>query len=244
MGVAICLVIVGLSAGLVMALVNLDSWDMEMLLQTNTNEGTHSDPLHIQKKRELELEQKHALKILPLVNDHHRLLMTLLLVNFIAAESLPLLLDGMVNPANGMMDSNINTTGCSTPVFGNVDHSTTPAFPKPLTLFLSVVCMLVFGEIIPSLVFTGTNQLEIAAFYSPLVGMLELCTGFLIVPLARLLDKFLGKDHKGRYNKAELKALVSLQIEQPGLSAFMNSSGLIQEEVRMVQGAMDLLLKR
>ena len=43
-------------------------------------------------------EQKHAAKIIPLVSQHHLLLVTLLLANAAAVESMPLCLDRISNP--------------------------------------------------------------------------------------------------------------------------------------------------
>ena len=62
--------------------------------------------------------------MLPFLQDHHLLLVTLLLVNAVANESLPLFLDSL-------------------------------GLPHFLTVGLSVIGVLVFGEIIPSAVFTG-----------------------------------------------------------------------------------------
>lgn len=43
-------------------------------------------------------EQRHAKKIIPLVSQHHLLLVTLLLANAVAVESMPLCLDRVSNP--------------------------------------------------------------------------------------------------------------------------------------------------
>ena len=86
--------------------------------------------------------------------------------------------------------------------------------PKPITIAISVFGVLVFGEILPSAIFTGPKQLEIASFFGPFVEVLETVLGILVIPIARLLDAVLGKEHKGRYNKGELKALINLQLRE------------------------------
>merc|ERR1719316_1714969 len=90
-----------------------------------------------QDKAQLRENQIAAGKVLPLLGDHHRLLVTLLLMNSIANEALPLFLDQLV--------------------------------PSWVAVLLSVSFVLIFGEIIPSAIFTGPSQLKIAAFFSPLV---------------------------------------------------------------------------
>lgn len=93
---------------------------------------------------------------------------TLLLMNAIAAESLPLALDRL-------------------------------GLPHWATIMISVLGVLIFGEILPSSIFTGPKQLEIASFFVPFVSLLQTLLGVLVIPIARLLDAVLGKEHKGRY---------------------------------------------
>lgn len=44
-------------------------------------------------------ERKHAKRIMPLIEKHHLLLVTLLLANAAAVESMPIFLDRITNPA-------------------------------------------------------------------------------------------------------------------------------------------------
>ena len=68
-------------------------------------------------------EKMLATKLYPLVKRHHWLLVTLLLLNTLANESLPLFLDEIV--------------------------------PSPLiAIIFSVTFVLIFGEIVPSAIFT------------------------------------------------------------------------------------------
>ncbi|XP_046848742.1 DUF21 domain-containing protein At4g33700-like [Xenia sp. Carnegie-2017] len=82
LGVYIALVLfAGLMSGLTMGLLSLDILSLKVLAR-----GGKPD------------EQKHAAKIIPLVSKHHLLLVTLLLSNAVAVESMPLCLDRVSNP--------------------------------------------------------------------------------------------------------------------------------------------------
>src|SRR4051812_30465997 len=79
------------AAGLTMGLMSLDSLDLLVI--------TESDPEDCKddkERAELDLEKKDATILLPLIDDHHRLLVSLLLLNSICAEALPLFLDEFV----------------------------------------------------------------------------------------------------------------------------------------------------
>merc|ERR1740121_1537740 len=129
-------------------------------------------------KLKLKDDQAAARRVLPLIQDHHRLLVTLLLMNSIANEALPLFLDKIV--------------------------------PSWLAVLLSVSLVLIFGEILPSAVFTGSEQLKIAAMFAPAVACCQFILAPVAMPIAKALDVFLGEDHKGRYNFAELRAIVGI----------------------------------
>ncbi|RHY75699.1 hypothetical protein DYB34_010636 [Aphanomyces astaci] len=82
-------------------------------------------------------------------------------------------------------------------------------------VMISVTCVLFFGEIIPSAIFTGKQQLAIAAALVPFVKLLMLLAFPIAFPIAKLLDRWLGEDHDfSRYKRKELKALVALHHKQ------------------------------
>lgn len=155
----------GLMAGLTMGLLSLDMLNMRILELEGTEE-----------------QKRHALQVLPILNKHHLLLVTLLLVNAGANEALPIFLNKLV--------------------------------PEAVSIVLSVTCVLLFGEIIPSAVFTGPNQLRIAAALSPAVRVLMMLMFPLAYPISKLLDWWIGADHDpAKYKRKELKALITLQRE-------------------------------
>ena len=70
----------GMMSGLTVGMMSLDELDLEIKL----NSGT-------------ELEKAQAKKVIPIISQHHLLLVTLLVANAAAMETLPLLLDSMFN---------------------------------------------------------------------------------------------------------------------------------------------------
>ncbi|CAH0478372.1 unnamed protein product [Peronospora belbahrii] len=92
-------------AGLTMGLLSLDMLNMRILEMEGSDD-----------------EKRHAKQVLPVLTQHHFLLVTLLIVNASANEALPIFLNKLV--------------------------------PEAVSIILSVTCVLLFGEIIPSAVFT------------------------------------------------------------------------------------------
>eukprot|EP00899_Mesostigma_viride_P007915 jgi/Mesvir1/17124/Mv07556-RA.1 len=71
----------GLMSGLTLALLSMDKMQLTILAKGGSRQT-----------------KKHAQRIIPLVNKHHLLLVTLLLANAMAAEALPIFLDRLVGP--------------------------------------------------------------------------------------------------------------------------------------------------
>ncbi|KAL3929204.1 MAG: hypothetical protein SGBAC_012318 [Bacillariaceae sp.] len=192
----LCVILGALAAGLTVGLLSLDP----LLLVIKKRAG------------ETELERQQAETLLPLVKKHHLLLVTLLLLNTVAGEALPIYLQGLLHN-----DS--------------------------LAVIVSVVLVLVFGEIIPTALFTGPNQLGIASRLAPFVKVLMFIMWPITYPIARLLDKIMhGDDDNGNdngngngggdadpsnpqtselsglgatlYNRGELAALIRVQYEE------------------------------
>jgi len=110
--------------------------------------------------------------------------------------------------------------------------------PAYLAVILSVSFVLVFGEIIPQAVFTKW-RLPIGAALCPLVWALELLTLPVSWPIAKALDGLLGEDHPTIYRRAELKELT----KQHAIDALGHGT-LTQDEVRIMQGTLDLAEKK
>eukprot|EP01029_Cantina_marsupialis_P015053 TRINITY_DN329_c1_g1_i1.p1 TRINITY_DN329_c1_g1~~TRINITY_DN329_c1_g1_i1.p1 ORF type:complete len:491 (-),score=129.51 TRINITY_DN329_c1_g1_i1:265-1737(-) len=218
---AVCVVMAALAAGLTMGLLSLDALSLKIVQETDVR-----DCQSMTERKELLEEKKLAAKVLPLVSRHHLLLVTLLLLNSIANEALPLFLDRVV--------------------------------PSWLAIIISVSFVLVFGEIIPSALFTGPNGLKISASLTWIVWMFMTLFFVLAWPISKLLDALLGVDHLGRYNRPELKALIKLHVDNqigkvsskyqsPQLSngdddedESSHDGGLSLEEANIVHGALEL----
>ena len=222
-----CILFAALAAGLTMGLVSLEPFDMKILMEAN-----EADCLTEVEREELRREKGCAEKLYPLISRHHLLLVTLLLMNSIANEALPLFLNQIVSPV--------------------------------VALVLSVTAVLVFGEILPSAIFTGPNQLAIGAAMAPLVWFFIYCFWIVAYPTSLFLDKMLGEEHKGRYNKAEFRALLNLHNEaaeedptiplgagdeekglaglraELGAKQILNRSGVAKQELRIMTGALEL----
>jgi len=88
-GVSVLLVLgAGMAAGLTMGIMSLDLMNLEILQKSGTPR-----------------EQYHATRIIPLVKEHHLLLVTLLLVNACCNEALPLFLDELMHPLQNIVVS-------------------------------------------------------------------------------------------------------------------------------------------
>ena len=167
--VAICICTAALAAGLTLGMMSIDPLFLAIKFRSGTVD-----------------EQKQASQILPLVKQHHFLLVTLLLMNSLANEALPIFLDDLV--------------------------------PDYVAVILSVTLVLFFGEIIPSAIFTGPDQMSIAASLVPIVKIVMAILAPIAYPISLLLDLALKDGHEEddgitNFNKEEIKALVRIQYE-------------------------------
>ena len=179
--VLLCVATAATAAGLTMGLLSLDPLSLEIKRRTGRME-----------------ERKWSSTLLPLLLGHskrHRLMVSLLLMNAIANEALPLFLDELLG-----------------------------GYGKYVSILVSVTLVLFFGEIVPSAFFTGPNQVEVSAKLVPLVKVVMAVLSPLAIPIAKLLDRVLhhgdeGGDieddvTEGNYmNRGELGALVRIQYE-------------------------------
>jgi hypothetical protein len=203
----VCVLCAGTAAGLTVGLLSLDITKLEIKIMTGSND-----------------EKKAAQRILPVVKQHHLLLVTLLLFNALANETLPVFLGALM--------------------------------PNYLAVIVSVTLVLIFGEILPSAFFTGSQQLITAAKFTPVVYILFALFYPISFPISKLLDYWFGEDDdNGNISRRELEALVILQGDdhkklmrsqtlRPSLddndshSAF--EEGLSAHEVQLMTGILKL----
>jgi len=158
----ICVTCAALAAGMTIGLLSLDSLKLKIKLQVGT-----------------EMEKKYAKRILPLLENHHLLLCTLLTFNAAANEALPIFLDAIV--------------------------------PSWAAVIISVTAVLICGEILPTALFTGPNQLKIAARFTPLIYMLRIVFYPISYPMAKTLDWLLGSDDDSEsYTREEISAMMHI----------------------------------
>jgi metal transporter CNNM len=166
--------LIALMSGLFLGLLTLEILDLQIIGRVSTDEK----------------EKEYAHSILPVVKDRHRLLVTLMIVNAFAYESLPLFLDNLV--------------------------------PSWVAVLLSTTAILLFGEILPSGVFMGPNQLYLGHLFIPAAKFFLWILYPIAVPLGRLLDVITDTSAEGtagaledeEYTRDELIALVQIQHER------------------------------
>ena len=216
----LCVLAAALASGLTMGLVSIEPFDMQIIMQAN-----EADCPTESEREELRREKLLAKKVYPLISRHHQLLVSLLLLNSVANEALPLFLNQIVSPV--------------------------------FAVGVSVTAVLIFGEILPSAIFTGPNQLAIGAAMAPFVWLLMSIFWVIAYPCSILLDRMLGEEHKGRYNKAEFRARLNFHNDQvdeelgqetgesfvnkaESTRQFLSRSGIAKRELTIMQGALEL----
>lgn len=159
----VCILCAGLAAGLTIGLVSVDKNELRLLAINGTD-----------------TEKLQAKKIIPLIKDHHWLLVTLFLFNAVANEALPIFLSSLV--------------------------------PEYAAIILATFSVLIFGEIIPSSIFSGPRQLEIAASLSGVVKFLMILFYIIARPIGLILDYWLGKhqEEEAPFDATDLYTLLSL----------------------------------
>jgi metal transporter CNNM len=104
-------------------------------------------------------------------------------------------------------------------LFNSLANEALPIFlgslvPNYLAVLISVVLVLICGEIVPSALFTGPSQLQIAAKLSGVVWFLLILFYPVSYPLSRMLDYFFGAEEAdSAVSRVELEALMLLQSE-------------------------------
>ena len=84
-------------------------------------------------------------------------------------------------------------------------------FPPYIAILLSVTLVLIFGEIIPSALFTGKNQISLAARFSSFTWFLLYALYPVALPVSKVLDYVFEHESDTNLSRNELEALVILQ---------------------------------
>lgn len=225
-----CIITAAMAAGLTMGLVSIDVFDLDLLLEMKPDEMHCAEAVE-----DLQDDKQYAERLRPLIAGHfwkqgcfnciperfdptnkHFLLVTLLIVNAMANEALPVFLDNVV--------------------------------PAWAAVLISVSFVLVFGEIIPSAVFTGPGGMAIASHFAGCVGCLKLFLSPVVWPISLILDRCLEHEDESIFHRGKLKALVRLQQravhrENTTAHSVAGGLGLAQDEIDMIHGSLDLHIK-
>jgi metal transporter CNNM len=166
----LCICVAGIGAGLTIGMLSIEPLSLMIKMRCGTP-----------------AEVMQAKVLLPIILKRHRLLVTLLLINSLANEALPLFLDKIV--------------------------------PSHVAILLSVTAVLIFGEILPTAIFTGPNQIPLAASMSPLVTALMAILCPIAWPIAKVLDRAMKHDNTSSgiskaYAREEISALVRIMYEE------------------------------
>ena len=172
-----CVAMGAMMAGLTLGLMSLDMFQLELLAVSGTTVK----------------EREAARAIAPLRARGNQLLVTLILMNTVANELLPLVLD-VLYPGGY------------------------------LALVLSVVSVVLFGEVLPQAV-SSRYALQVGAASAGFTRVLLMLFQPVAWPMAWGLDKLLGKELRTGYDRDRLKALIQMHGPTSSIGVDLEASG-------------------
>jgi len=216
-----CVTVAALAAGMTLGFTSLDPFHMQVLSNCVPED---LDPRASPTRRDLNMQklkndQEAAQIILPVISGH-----------FFGScrkgtcQTMPKVL----NPSNEhyllvtLLLANAAANE-ALPIF--LDR----LVPAWLAVLLSVTVVLIFGEIIPSAIFTGPNQLRLAAAMCCTIQTVMVVLMPIVWPIALALDCFLGH-HAEEHSRSELKAMVRT----------LRAECLEKSEESIIQGVLEL----
>lgn len=215
-----CVTCAALAAGLTLGLTSIDEFKMKILLHQDAEEIEPSAPLleRVEAQHRLLMNQRYARQILPLISGHY--------------------FGSKAGRLHGADPTNEHYLLVTLLLANATANEALPLFldklvPAWAACLLSVSVVLVFGEIIPSAIFTGPQQLALAARMSPLVRSAKLLLLPLAWPLSLMLDKCLGHEEEC-YSRAHIKGLIR------ALSSVSDTSIIELDEANMIHGVLEL----
>jgi metal transporter CNNM len=104
---------------------------------------------------------------------------------------------------------------CTLLLFNAVANEALPVFlddivPSWAAVVIAVTAVLICGEILPTALFTGPKQLQIAAKFSGLVYFLQVLFYPVAYPMSLGLDKMLGDEDEENFNRDEISAMMQI----------------------------------
>lgn len=158
--------------------------------------------LNIKREAGTAIEKKQAKTLLPAIERHHLLLVSLLLWNAGANEALPIFMDELVPPFAAIILSITLVLF----VGGRNRNGMFQFILKIINIFLSSI------EILPAALMTGSYQLWITYYLAPMVYVVMIVFWPLAFPIAWVLDHTLGEEEGVKtFNKTELETVLRIQ---------------------------------
>eukprot|EP00927_Polykrikos_kofoidii_P014668 TRINITY_DN1646_c0_g2_i1.p1 TRINITY_DN1646_c0_g2~~TRINITY_DN1646_c0_g2_i1.p1 ORF type:complete len:556 (+),score=95.38 TRINITY_DN1646_c0_g2_i1:118-1668(+) len=217
----VCIACAATAAGLTLGLTSLDVFELQVLLETLPDDVMPHAPPEVREEHinRLTSNQRSARKLLPLISG-----------SYFGWQKKR----GHTNTCDPTNQHYLLVTLL---LLNATANEALPLFfdklmPAWLAIVLSVSVVLIFGEIVPSAIFTGPKQLLLAAKLAPVVRVAKFVFIPIVWPMSLFLDKCLGHDEKSGYSKAEMKGLVR---------ALRNTeSGLAFDEANMLHGVLEM----
>ena len=143
---------------------------------------------------------------------------------------------------------------CTLLIYNAVATEALPIFldglvPSWAAVLISVTLVLLFGEVIPTALFTGPNQLAIAANFAPLVRLVQIIFYPVAYPMSLLLDCILGReDDSEMYTREEISAMMNILRNNAMENKFFaeeeedddDETPLSNNEVNVITGVLSL----
>lgn len=113
--------------------------------------------------------------------------------------------------------------------------------PQWVAIVLSVSIVLLFGEVIPSAIFTGRSQLYIAATLSPFVWLLIFIFFPIAYPISYLLDIVLGREESLTvFDRNEIYTMMQIQEEEGQRRGLSYDHTVQRDEVNIIGGVLNM----
>jgi CBS domain containing-hemolysin-like protein len=195
-------------------MTSFDDFGLRVLcnLDVNDIEARDDEVARIRAQEKLLQDQQYAQKILPLISGQVSV-----------SKRMP-----CMNPTSGhvLLVTLLLVNACANEALPMFLDELVPSW---LAIVLSVTVVLIFGEIVPSAIFTGPGQLRLAAAFAPVVSFIRVVLFPLVLPISLILDKCLGHE-ENENRRGEIKATAKTLM----------SAGLEPDEVNMIHGVLDM----
>lgn len=163
--ILVCITASSMAAAFTIGVITINPFDLLVQVRTASTEK----------------ERQRAAALIPIVERRHQLMVTLLIINALANEALPIFIEEIV--------------------------------PGYMAVGLSVLSVLIFGDILPTALFSGPHKIKLSSFFVPLMNFLMCLLTPIALPISLFLDWILGH-HDKSYDRNQFSALVRINYEE------------------------------